>query len=223
MNHLAHITSRRTRRVRVTSVGIGVALTGMLACGGRQDVASDTLRADSVRSDTLAGMLDTTAMTAPGMGAGATMSDAPLSDANIVDVLRTANRLDSASGAAALPRLKDADVRAYAQRMVRDHGAMNDSIQSVTDAMGNTAVTHPLSSGLEQLSASGMSAAGDSFDRAYLENEVMMHQSVLRVIDERLMPQASDPRVRVLVTNARRTIEDHLRAAETLRTRVSGR
>jgi putative membrane protein len=242
----------RTCGIKVPSVaGIGTIVCLVLAaCGGDRGATADSLRADSMRADsmrsfdTLPRGLDTVAGTStpPGVDPGVAMggmgpdgrgregvgganqaaAGTPLSDANILHVLSTANRLDSTSGAAAQSRLREEPVKAFAQRLVRDHGAMRDSVRRAASATGSTPAAHPLSTSLEELSARGMTSNTD-FDRAYIENEVMMHQTLLRIIDETLVPQASDQRVKLLLASTRRTVAGHLEEGEALRARVGGR
>jgi putative membrane protein len=156
-----------------------------------------------------------------GVGGTQQFADIRITDAQIAHVALTANRLDSASSAAVLNRLTSEDVKGFARRMIREHGAMLDSIRALGTRKGMSPTGHELSATLEGMAAQQLEGRGDAIDRAYMENEVTMHQQVLRVIDEVLLPRAQDAELRRLVERMRGSVAVHLRDGESIRSRLA--
>ena len=59
---------------------------------------------------------------------------------------------------------------------------------------------------------------GSALDSAYVTAQVPEHSEVLKIIDERLLPGATDARVKALVEQSRPVVASHLEQALTLQT-----
>src|SRR6185436_8589545 len=113
-----------------------------------------------------------------------------LTDGDIAVLVVTANTLDSAAGAYAQTRTSNTDVRAFAARMVREHGAANRQAAPLARRLGppmstpheNTDV-RTLRSRADDAKAELARDSGAAFDRKYIEHEVKDHEDLLQKLD----------------------------------------
>lgn len=159
---------------------------------------------------------DSIAVVTP-MDSSAPMSKSgTLTDAQIANIVLTANSADSAAGAVAMPKAKRADIRDFARQMTLDHGMLNDSVRALATRMNMAPAASEMSEQMlrdASASSSALSSASD-FDRAYIDGEVAMHRNVLRMIVESLIPQARNSELKTLLQTARLSVIAHLERAE---------
>jgi len=153
-----------------------------------------------------------------GAGAGGSAT-AALSDAQILLVLDTLNQGEVEEAYAALPRLTATDVRAFAQRMVNDHGDARQAVLATADAL-NLA---PLPSDTQaELKSEGeahvdmlRATPAAALDATYVNLEVAGHAEALELLDD-LAPAADAPELETLITTLRGTVQQHYQAAQEL-------
>jgi len=96
-------------------------------------------------------------------------ADGP-SDPQIVGIVLAADRIDIDSGQIALAESKSKTVREFAQRMVTDHSAVQQSVIGLAAKLGVTAADSPTSDGLKSgardITAKLNSLKGKEFDKA---------------------------------------------------------
>jgi len=190
-------------RAAILSTAAVIALVGVAACGGGGEQA------------------DTAAGATTGATAAAAPSAAPtLSDPQIAHAAVTANSLDSAAGAAARPKARNAQVRDFAQQMVRDHGAVNKQATALAQRLNLTPADNDVSRQLQQSAERARTdlatKTGAEFDRAYIDNEVQTHQAVLDALDRTLIPGAQNPELKALLQQVRPNIAAHLERARSI-------
>jgi putative membrane protein len=199
-----HATTR-FHPFRIIAVTALVATLGLGACGGGGEQA-----------DTTAG-----ATTGATTGATAPTAASPLNDPQIAHVAVTANSIDSAMGAAARAKTRNAQVRAFAQQMVRDHGAVNKQAVALAQRLNvsptDNDVSRTMQQGAEQARTQLAPTTGADFDRAYIEHEVQYHQAVLNALDGTLIPQAQNAELKALLQQVRPNIAAHLERARSIR------
>ena len=176
-----------------------------------------TAKKDTSAADTgTAAMADTTAA-APAAGAPAA---AALGDPQIAHVAVTADAIDSAAGAFAATKTKNAAVKDFARTMVRDHGAVNKQAVALAQKLNVTPqdndVSRQLQSDAEQAHTNLQGKSGADFDRAYIEREVQYHQAVLDALDKTLIPGAQNAELKALLEKVRPNIAAHLERAQKL-------
>ena len=112
------------------------------------------------------------AILAAGLMAGAACAQpaAQPSDPQIAHIAYTAGQIDIAAAEQALAKSKAANVRAFAEEMVRDHKAVNDQALALVKKLGVTPQENATSAALsEQAKAKHAELAkldGAAFDRA---------------------------------------------------------
>jgi putative membrane protein len=209
-------------RIGFTRAALAASALGLVAlvgCGDRQ------------RGDTASG--DTVSM-APGDpgAAGAMRTDtadprtggAALTDANIVFLLDEANMADSASGAYALGKATNAEVKAFAKLMMGEHHALRLQGQQLAKKL-NVTPEPPASDPLKPAAEAEMAALraapkGAQFDRTYIEQEVAIHKAVLDLAGQ-AHGAAQNQQLKALIEKARPVIEKHLQQAEALQKKLA--
>src|SRR5215210_2748876 len=150
-------------------------------------------------------------------------ASATLSDPNIVALLDEANMADSASGAYAVGKATDPDVKAFAKLMMGEHHALRAQGQQLAKRL-NVTPAPPANDPLKPAAASEMAALraapkGAGFDRTYMEQEVGMHKAVLDLA-EKAHDAAQNGELKTLIEQAKPVIEKHLDRAEEIQKKL---
>ena len=124
-----------------------------------------------------------------------------------------ANINEVAAAKIALSKAQSSDVKAFAQKMVDDHGNALTKVQAVAEKKGVTLPTEPdaqhkaMADKLEK-------ASGDDFDKMYMENAgTRDHKMVLSKLQSDAK-NIKDPDVKALADEHTPVVEQHLKSAE---------
>lgn len=146
---------------------------------------------------------------------------ASLTDANIAAIVVGANTIDVEYGKIAQSRAMNAAVKRFAETMIADHTSVNEQAGKLAAKLNLTPVDNATSRTLaeqaRQKRAQLRSLSGAAFDRAYIENEVAFHQTVLTAIDDALIPNAQNEELKALLVAVRPAIAAHLEHAKQIR------
>lgn len=177
-------------------------------------------------SDTLA-VMDTTAKPAAATPTPDTTAApvAVLTDVNIVALLDEANAGDSAMGKLASTKGTSAAVKEFGRDMARDHHKLREAGQAVAKKE-NLAPQAPSNDTLATASAKMQDnltsmPKGKDWDKAYIDNEVAVHQSVLNLLST-AGTAAQDTSLKALITKAQPTIQAHLQKAQSIQSKLAG-
>ena len=177
-------------------------------------------------SDSLA-VMDTTAKSAAATPIPDTTAapTAVLTDVNIVALLDEANAGDSAMGKLASTKGTSAAVKEFGRDMARDHHKLREAGQAVAKKE-NLAPQAPSNDTLATASAKMQDnltsmAKGKDWDKAYIDNEVAVHQSVLNLL-QTAGTAAQDTSLKALITKAQPTIQAHLEKAQSIQSKLAG-
>ena len=188
-------------------IALGACLS-LAACGKENKEPVDTATtAASARTDTGA------AATAPAPG-----GNAPMTDATIMGAIGMANAEEIADGSLADTMAANANVKAFARDMVKDHKAM----QGDADKLGtqkNVSPTPPPNADAERQRAEREmgtlrgAGKGAAFDKAYMDDQVSDHQATLDKLRQ-FETQAQDSSLKGLIHKAIPKVEQHLQRAK---------
>jgi putative membrane protein len=149
-----------------------------------------------------------------------------LSDAQIAAIVVTANQIDIENGQLADVKGQNPEVRRFAQRMMEDHRAVNQSATDLVSRLGVTPEESPTSRTLktsaDQTREQLKRKRAAEFDRAYVDNEVAYHQAVLQMLDSTLIPSATNGELRSLLQSVRPSFVAHLEHAQTIQKSLGG-
>jgi putative membrane protein len=147
-----------------------------------------------------------------------------LTNDKIIKVAHVANEGEMEQAALAVRRGSDPRVRAFANQMLTDHKmadmkgervASTDSLKP-TDSATSDLLRRNAHKTMEELSQ----LRGNDLDRAYISAQVEEHSAVLQLIDDRLIPQATDQNVKNVLQEIRPAVARHLEQALTLQTQL---
>jgi putative membrane protein len=151
--------------------------------------------------------------------ATAQAADKP-SDAQIAHITYTAGDIDVKAAKVALEKSKDESVRAFANNMVTDHTAVNDKALALVKKLGVTPEDNDTSKSLVKHDAEKQAElaklSGSAFDKAYIDNEVAFHKTVLTALDKTLIPSAQNPELKSLLQTGFKIFQGHEQHAEQL-------
>ena len=204
-----------TRRSRILIAALAAPLV-IAACakGGDEEQAAVTG--------------DTTAMMAPAPAPAPAAAPAAgaVTDPQIAAIVVAANAADSAAGVLAVGKATNPNVKAFAQQMVTDHGGVNQQAVQLVTRLGVTPEENGTSQGLAQggqeTRARLEGLSGAEFDRAYVDNEVTYHETVLGANDQTHLPNAQNAELKALLEQVRPAIAAHLEHAKRLQTELAG-
>jgi putative membrane protein len=157
------------------------------------------------------------ALLSPGL-----LADTPAkpTDPQIAHIAYTADLIDIEAGKLALEKSQNNDVRAFAQRMVGDHTAVNDQALALVKKLNVTPEDNPTSQNLtkqaDETRKRLTGLTGGAFDKAYVDNEVAFHKTVNGALTTTLIPNAQNSELKSLLQNALKVFEAHLEHAERL-------
>jgi putative membrane protein len=142
------------------------------------------------------------------------------SNAELAGFLHTYNAAEVEIGQMALTKATDPGVRAFAQRIITDHRALEAEVTktsrelNVTPGIGGDIedVTEDHQKGMQDLNAK---AKGREFDEAFLEHEIRMHRKVLDEVEDSI-GRNRNPELRPLLEKAQAGLKSHLTTAEEL-------
>jgi putative membrane protein len=201
----------RSARLTLMSAACLTALANG-ACKGRTNTADTGQAGAPAATDTSA-----TAMAAPADTAAT--AKAPLTDANIVALLDEANKADSSAGAFALKKASDKDVKAFAKMMMGEHHALRvqglalaKKLKLTPEAPADDPVK---AAGSAEMAALESAGSGAAFDKAYIDQEVTIHQAVLDLA-QKGHDETQNAELKALIEKAKPVIQKHLDRAQAI-------
>jgi putative membrane protein len=207
--------SMSKRPARSMAIVSACALTVMWAACSKSAKNSDTLAAMDTTAKPAAATPTTDTTAAP---------TAVLTDVNIVALLDEANAADSAAGKLASTKGTSASVKEFGRDMARDHHKLREAGQAVAKKE-NLAPQAPSNDTLATAAAKMQDnltsmPKGKDWDKAYIDNEVAVHQSVLNLL-QTANSAAQDTSLKALITKAQPTIQAHLQKAQAIQSKMA--
>ncbi len=139
-------------------------------------------------------------------------------DPQIAHIAYTAGQIDIAAAQQALKKSKNKEVRAFATDMERDHKAVNDKALALVKKLKVTPEDNDTSKALSKQAADKRAELaklnGAAFDKAYIDNEVAYHKTVNNALQNTLIPSASNPELKDLLTTGLKIFKGHQQHAE---------
>lgn len=169
-----------------------------------------------------AGVMALTAC-APAGGAGVSAPVTAMTDANVAAVAHASNVDEIQTSQVAMQRSRNAQVRQFAQQMITEHQAADQQMRQMLQAKGMT-IQPDASAQATAATVSNLGRrTGMDFDRAYMMHQVQAHRWTLTTLDRTLIPSASDPELKALLsTRVRPAVAMHLETAERIHAALGG-
>jgi putative membrane protein len=158
------------------------------------------------------------------MGLSTAAHAAAPNDAQIAAIVVAANTVDVDAGKLAKSKTTNKEVRAFADRMVTDHTGVNKQAVALVQKLHVTPEENDTSKTLKQDGASTLTRlkglSGKAFDKAYVDNEVSYHETVIDALDKTLIPSASNSELKGLLVKVRPAFVEHLEHAKHIQTQL---
>ncbi len=142
---------------------------------------------------------------------------ADLNDAQILGVADVANTGEVEQANVARSRTHSDKVKSFADMMVRDHTAAKNQGLSIAKQLGISPASSAKSAEVQKQGADALrtlhEANADDFDKTYLKTQIRLHEDTLKLLDNELIPNASTPQVKGLLTDMRAHVQHHLSVA----------
>jgi putative membrane protein len=139
-------------------------------------------------------------------------------DAQIAAIVVAANTVDIDAGKLAESKSQNKDVKAFAKQMVTDHTGVNKKATDLVKKLKVTPEENDTSKSLKQngnaMQEKLKGMKGKEFDKAYIDNEVTYHQTVIDALDTTLIPNAKNEELKATLVNVRPAFVAHLEHAK---------
>jgi putative membrane protein len=106
------------------------------------------------------------------------------------------------------------EVKAFAERMVKDHSQANDQLKQIAAQKGVTLPSSP-SAKHEAMKDKLSKLSGDAFDQAYMSSMLKDHQKDVAAFQKE-STSGQDPDVKQFAAQTLPTLKDHLKQAESV-------
>lgn len=147
-----------------------------------------------------------------------------LSDANIAAIVVGANKIDILAADIALQRSNNLEIRKFALRMKADHSAVLDSAVKLVTRLGVTPINNDLVATLSKQSQEHeeqlRTLSGRAFDMRYIDHEVAYHKAVISVIEDQLIPSATNQELKETLLSVVPAFKAHLKHSEMVRSKL---
>ena len=195
---------------RAGATAAAAACLVLAACADNRPDAGDTVvTTPPATADTVGGAVAMTTM----------------SDANIVDLLTTANTGEVEYSKVAVTKATNPEVKQFARDMVRDHEAMVKSINGLASKLAVTPAPPEKSQALKDEVAKDINdlnaKTGKEFDAEYINEQIDMHQEMLDLLDD-LDDDSNTPDVKTAIENAKPNVQAHLDRAKAIKDKLDG-
>lgn len=156
----------------------------------------------------------------------AAQNSAPkLTDPEIASIAVTANQIDVNYGQIALKKSNNADIKKFAQAMIDDHTNVINQAVALAKKLNVTpkdnSTTQSLLSGEKSMTQTLNSKSGKSFDKAYIDNEVSYHESVISTINHVLIPATQNAELKAFFVKIMPALDEHLKMAKMTQSKIS--
>lgn len=146
-------------------------------------------------------------------------------DAQIAQIVQTANEIDISQAKIALQKSKNSQVKDFANQMISDHTSLHKSVADLAKKLNVTPEDSDTSKQLKQQAADEAkklkSLSGKAFDQEYTSHEVAYHQAVIDAATKTLIPNAKNPELKSALEGAAPLLQGHLQHAQELEKSLS--
>jgi predicted outer membrane protein len=142
-------------------------------------------------------------------------------DQQILAGMAQANIAEIEAGKMAQSKSQNDQVKSFAQQMIDDHTKALSDVQSLAQSKGVTLPTEP-DAKHKALAAKLDKMSGDTFDKTYMSQAGLADHKKVHAMLTKDAKRAKDPDVQALAAKMAPVVEQHLKAAEQMKTPKSG-
>jgi putative membrane protein len=145
---------------------------------------------------------------------------AQMSDSDFMTKTATTNQIEIAMGRLAGTQSMNVDVKAFGKKMVTDHEKLNADLTSLA-ARKKIKLPEKLGEADQKMVDDMSKVSGDVFDRRYVDHMVSGHQNAVEMF-KKTAADAKDADVKAFAAGALPKLEEHLKEARELQTKIGG-
>jgi putative membrane protein len=149
-----------------------------------------------------------------------TSTTTPPTDPQIAMIAVTADTVDIDAGKLAAEKTSNPKVKQFAQLMVSDHTSVNKKATALAKKLKLTPEESDTSRSLKSDGDKNLEKlrglSGAEFDKAYIDNEVTYHESVINAVTNTLIPNTKNAELKKLLESAGPIFNSHLTHAKEL-------
>ncbi|MCD2517117.1 DUF4142 domain-containing protein [Massilia sp. G4R7] len=190
-----------------------------------QNMTGKTAADGTVNNTSSQGMEDRSAQTSGASGAsgqtGSGMAKVSAADKKAIMDMAMANMAEVETGKLALSKSQNAEVKAFAQQMVDDHGKALADLQPLAQSKGVTLPTE-LDAKHKAMSAKLEKLNGDAFDKEYMKMAGLKDHKDTHAKLQKISKSAKDGDVKAAADKTLPVVEQHLKAAQQMSSAKSG-
>ncbi|EIK94123.1 hypothetical protein PMM47T1_23732 [Pseudomonas sp. M47T1] len=132
---------------------------------------------------------------------------------DFVDAAASGGITEVEAGKLALEKSTSADVKTFANQMIKDHGAANDKLTALATKLD---IEVPDSATLtQQAKQKVLEMRDESFDKAYAANQVKAHEDTVALFKKEAA-SSDKPELKAFAEKTLPTLEEHLKMAKAL-------
>ncbi|WP_233233289.1 DUF4142 domain-containing protein [Bordetella sp. LUAb4] len=165
------------------------------------------------------------ALSVPFAASAQTMSGSPTAnhlasaDKSFLEDAAQGGNTEIAGSKLALEKSKNADVKAFATQMIKDHTAVGEELAALARSKGYTPPTEP--SLMQKGELKALDVTDDSFDSMYARRiGVAAHESTVELF-EKAAKDAKDPEIKAFAQKTLPSLQSHLEMAKALQAKVT--
>lgn len=176
------------------------------------------LTATLFASMTLAAAPAALAQTPPAAPPTSAQAKLDSADRDFVENAAQAGHMEIAGSKLALEKARNPDVKAFAQKIIDDHGKAGEQLATLAKNKGYDAPTEP--SLVQQAKLKALGLRDDSFDKAYIDEiGVSAHEDAVKLF-EKASNDVKDPDIKQFAIQTLPVLQQHLQMAQGLQQRA---
>lgn len=158
-------------------------------------------------------------------GAVKAFAQETLTDAKIVEVMKVANDGEVDLAKMAKSKADNKDVKEFAKKMIDEHKKNDKEVKDVAKKAKVKAQESEASKDLKNMAESKekdlKNFKGKEFDKAYIDQQISMHQQLLDDLNQKLIPAAQSPELKSYLEATKAHVQEHLSRAQEIQTTLS--
>ena len=147
-------------------------------------------------------------------------------DANIIAIMDAASAAEIESSQLAEKQGTSKEIRSLAERLVRDHGKMQQELRDLAKKLNITPSPpspDPYAEEHLELMAKLNGKTGTDFDREFIGEQIEMHEELLADLTAKFIPSVQSPELRAHLETATPSIQAHLDLLRTAQKQIAAR
>ena len=151
---------------------------------------------------------------------------ATLTDEEIVAIVAVANVNEINASKLGKSKANQPEIRQFADKMIKDHRAMDEKAGKMAVRLKLNPTPSELAEtlkaqGNEVMEGLGIAPKGPIFDKEFMNSQVQMHEQVLNLFNNELIPNAKNAKLKALLEQSSKDIELHLEHARQLHEEIT--